>query len=313
MDEAQRIGWGIIGVGDVTEVKAAPAVFRIEGSDLVHVMRRDEDKARDYAERHGIKRWSTDARAVIDDPEVDVVYIATPTAAHASYAIAAAKAGKHVLVEKPIAMTEAEAHDMLEAAEENGVELWVAYYRRSLPRFTAVRDLLAANEIGQVLSVQTTWRQPSTFTGWRWDPEHNRGGEFAETACHAIDILDHLVGPINDPAGVTTADHHAVAASFRLGHVPASGTWTFGCGDEADETVLVGTGGTIRFATFSPKPIVVSTPVGTTKHPVDDPPNVHGPLVASIVAQLHGHGRCPSTGRSALRTAALVERVLADR
>lgn len=311
MDDGTRIGWGIIGVGDVTEVKAAPEVFRIAGSELVHVMRRDPDKARDYAERHGITRWGTDAQAVVDDPAVDVVYIATPTDAHAPYAIAAARAGKHVLVEKPLAMSEAEARTMVEVAEENGVQLWVAYYRRALPRFATIRDLLQAGAIGRVLSVQSTWRKPSAFTGWRWDPARNRGGEFAETACHTLDILDHLVGPLGGGAGAATADHHTVAACFRLGDVPASGTWTFGSADEAEETVLVGSAGTLRFATFAPTPIVVTTAEGTTEHAVTDPPHVHGPLVASIVAQLHGEGTCPSTGRTALRTAALVERVFA--
>ncbi|SDB92885.1 Predicted dehydrogenase [Raineyella antarctica] len=311
MDSGTRIGWGIIGVGDVTEVKAAPEIFRIDGSTLVRVMRRDPGKARDYAVRHGIETWGTDPGEVIDDPAVDVVYIATPTASHAEYAIAAARAGKHVLVEKPMAMSQAEAAAMVEAARANGVKLWVAYYRRALPRFATIRGLLQDGAIGEVLSVQSTWRRPAAFTGWRWDPALNRGGEFAETACHTLDVLDHLVGPISGGGGVATADAHTVAASFRLGEVPASGTWTFGSADEVEENVVVGTAGTLRFATFAPTPIRVTTAAGTVEHPVADPPHVHGPLVASIVAELHGRGTCPSTGDSALRTAGLVERVLA--
>jgi len=108
------IGWGMIGVGDVTEVKSAPAIFRAVDSDVVHVMRRDAERARDFAERHGVARWSADAQAVIDDPEVTAVYVATPTATHAQYAIAAARAGKHVLVEKPMAMSAGEAGRMVE-------------------------------------------------------------------------------------------------------------------------------------------------------------------------------------------------------
>jgi len=115
------IGWGMIGVGDVTEVKSAPAIFRAEDSDVVHVMRRDAERARDFAERHGVGRWSTDAQAVIDDPDVTAVYVATPTATHAQYAIAAARAGRHVLVEKPMAMSAAEAGRMVEAADAAGV------------------------------------------------------------------------------------------------------------------------------------------------------------------------------------------------
>src|SRR5664280_2922152 len=136
------IGWGMIGVGDVTEVKSAPAIFRAEDSDVVHVMRRDAERARDFAERHGVARWSTDAQAVIDDPEVTAVYVATPTATHAQYAIAAARAGKHVLVEKPMAMSAAEAGRIVEAADAAGVRVWVGYYRRALPHFVKIRQLL---------------------------------------------------------------------------------------------------------------------------------------------------------------------------
>ena len=198
------IGWGIIGVGDVTERKAAPAIFRAADSDVVHVMRRDPERARDFAARHGVARWSTDASAVVEDPEVTAVYIATPTATHAEYAIAAARAGKHVLVEKPMAMSAPEATRMVEAAEAAGVHLWVAYYRRALPRFAKVRELLDAGVLGRPLSVHTTWRKPTDFTGWRWDPERNRGGEFYETACHTLDVLDHLVSV---DVGQGAADH----------------------------------------------------------------------------------------------------------
>ena len=145
-------GWGIIGVGDVTEVKAAPSIFRAPDSDVVHVMRRDAGRARDFAERHGVARWSTDAQAVLDDPEVTAVYVATPTAWHAGYAVAAARAGKHVLVEKPMAMSAAEARGMVEAAEAAGVRLWVAYYRRALPRFVKVRELVASGVLGRLLA-----------------------------------------------------------------------------------------------------------------------------------------------------------------
>ena len=158
------IGWGIIGVGDVTEVKAAPSIFRAPDSDVVHVMRRDGDRARDFAARHGVARWSTDAQAVIDDPAVTALYVATPTSTHAQYAIAAARAGKHVLIEKPMAMSSDECRLMVAAAEGAGVHLWVAYYRRALPRFVKIRELLAAGALGRLLSVQTTWRKPTDFS-----------------------------------------------------------------------------------------------------------------------------------------------------
>lgn len=304
------IGWGIIGVGDVTEVKAAPSIFRAPDSDVVHVMRRDADRARDFAARHGVARWSTDAQSVIDDPAVTAVYVATPTSTHAQYAIAAARAGKHVLVEKPMAMSSAECRRMVDAAQAAGVRLWVAYYRRALPRFVTIQDLLATGALGRLLSVQTTWRKPTDFTGWRWDPRANRGGEFYETACHTLDVLDHLLGPATDPAGTVSADGHAAAASYRLGDVVGSGSWAFGTADAVEQTVVMGDRGTLSFASFSPTPIRVVTADGEATYEVGDPPHVHGPLVATILDELRGVGTCPSTGRTALQTSELMDAIL---
>lgn len=301
-------GWGIIGVGDVTEVKAAPSVFRADDSDVVHVMRRDGARAEDFAARHGVRRWSTDARAVIEDPDVTAVYIATPTAHHAEYVMAAAEAGKHVLVEKPMAMSAQEGRAMVEAADAHGVRLWVAYYRRALPRFAQVRALLA--EVGQPLTVHTTWRKPTLVDGWRWDPALNRGGEFFETACHALDILHWLLGPSSDAAGATSGGDHAVAATWRFGDVLATGSWAFGSPDALDETVVAGTRGVLSFATFAPSPIRLVTADGSRSVEVSDPPHVHGPLVATILDELRGVAECPSTGRTALQTAELSDAIL---
>jgi predicted dehydrogenase len=303
-------GWGIIGVGDVTEVKSAPSIFRAADSEVVHVMRRDADRARDFAARHGVARWSTDPQAVIDDPEVSAVYVATPTSTHAQYVIAAARAGKHVLVEKPMAMSSLEGRRMVDAADDAGVHLWVAYYRRALPRFVKIRELLEAGALGRLLSVHTTWRTPADFSGWRWDPELNRGGEFYETACHTLDVLDLLLGPASDPAGSVSADGHAVAASYRFGDVVGSGSWAFGTPDALEQTVLTGERGTLSFASFSPTPIRVVTAEGEATYEVGDPPHVHGPLVSTILDELRGRGTCPSTGRTALRTAELMDAIL---
>ena len=304
------IGWGIIGVGDVTEVKAAPAIFRAADSDVVHVMRRDAERARDYAERHGVARWSADARAVLDDPEVTAVYVATPTATHAHYAIEAARAGKHVLVEKPMAMSSDEGRRMIEAAEAAGVGLWVAYYRRALPRFVEVGRHLEAGAIGRPLSVHTTWRKPTDFTGWRWDARLNRGGEFYETACHTLDLLDLLLGPAGHVAGTAAHDGHAVSASYGFARVVGSGSWTFGTPVAVDETVITGDAGTLSFASFAPAPIRLVTSRGAESYDIADPPHVHGPLVASILDELRGSGTCPSTGRTALRTNLVMDAII---
>src|ERR1043165_6013444 len=130
-----KVRWGIIGCGDVTEVKSGPAFQKADGSALVAVMRRDAKKAEDYARRHNVPRWYADADALIADKDVSAVYIATPPSSHKEYTLKAAKARKPVLVEKPMAMSASECDDMIAACRDAGVPLRVAYYRRRLPRF----------------------------------------------------------------------------------------------------------------------------------------------------------------------------------
>ena len=99
----EHVRWGFIGCGEVTEKKSGPAFNLIEGSEVVAVMSRRADRAQSYAERHGVKRWYTDPQALLNDPKVNAVYIATPPSTHATYAIMAMKSGKAVYVEKPMA------------------------------------------------------------------------------------------------------------------------------------------------------------------------------------------------------------------
>lgn len=305
------IGWGIIGAGDVTERKAPPAIFAAEDSTVVHVMRRDGDRARSFAERHGIPKATSDADSLLNDPEVTAVYVATPTASHADYAIRAAQAGKHVLVEKPLAMSAEQGEAMIEAADRADVRLWVAYYRRTLPRFAAIRTVLGCGRLGRLLGVTMTHASPTDFDGWRWDPEQNTGGAFYETSCHTIDALDHLLGPASDGAGVVTDDLHGVALTCRFGDVPASGTFMFGTPHRVDRTVITGELGTLSFASFSPDPIVITTGEGVVELPIGDPPHVHGPLVKTIIDELRGYDPSPADGRSALRTARVMDAALA--
>jgi hypothetical protein len=115
------VRWGIIGCGNVTEVKSGPAFNKVEGFSLEMVMRRDAAKAEDYARRHQVPRWTADADQLINDPSIDAVYIATPPSSHLSYALKVAAAGKPAYVEKPMAMSHAECVAMTDAFVKAGV------------------------------------------------------------------------------------------------------------------------------------------------------------------------------------------------
>ena len=312
------VRWGIIGCGDVTEVKSGPGFQKAEGSALVAVMRRDRAKAEDFARRHNVPRVHTHADDLIADPEVDAVYVATPPSTHCELSLRAAAAGKPCLVEKPMAMEHGECLRMVEAFRGAAVPLWVAYYRRALPRYTAVRDLLAGGAIGRVTSarveVMDRLATGDQAAAWRFDPAVAGGGLLLDVGSHCVDLLDYLLGEIVEVAGfsVNTGGTYAVedvtAASFRMaGGVIGTGIWNFNAGDKRDGMVLLGSLGELRVPLFHEDDIVVSTPQGETVHPIRNPPHVHQPLIQTIVDELHGRGRCESTGESGARATRVLD------
>ena len=319
-----EVRWGILGAGDVCEVKSAPAMNKIESSRLVAVMRRNATLAADYAARHGVSKWYSDADALIGDPQVNAIYIATPPNAHKELTIKAAMAGKPVYVEKPMARTYSECEDMISACSRAGVPLYVAYYRRALPHFVRIRDLLAEGRIGQVRHVRIDLNQALSAelvrnldNDWRVDPEVAGGGYFYDLASHQLDLLDFLLGPIEAVSGF--ADNQAgqyaaediVAAAFRFASgALGSGTWCFtaSAASASDLTTIVGDMGEIRFATFGPGEFtLVSTVKGEQKFKFELPEHIQQNLIESVVADLLGLGRCPSTGMSAARTNRVME------
>jgi len=315
--------WGIIGCGDVTEVKSGPALQKAAGSSLVAVMRRDGAKAADYARRHNVPRWYDDARALVADPEVDAVYVATPPGAHVEAALLAAAAGKPVYVEKPFARNMAECDMILSAFRHSRQPVFVAYYRRCLPRFVQVKSLLADDAIGTPTGIRLHFACPSpeisdpALPPWRLDPIHAGAGLFLDLGSHALDLLDHLFGPLDNIQGraanlaTPLPIEDTVTMMFSTaGGVPGSATWNFASALGSDEVVLSGTRGRLIFSVFGNEPIRLETRQGAQSFDRPNPPHVQQPLVQTIVDTLRGHGACPSTGESARRTSAVMDEVL---
>ncbi|MBZ0298526.1 MAG: Gfo/Idh/MocA family oxidoreductase [Anaerolineae bacterium] len=318
------IRWGIIGVGNVTEVKSGPGFLKARDSALVAVMRRSAHLAEDYARRHGVARWYDDAQALIDDPDVDAVYVATPPDSHKTYALMAAAAGKPVYVEKPMALNFAECAVMIEACRSAGVPLFVAYYRRMLPRFLKVKELLAEGAIGEVHSVQIVLHrrvQPASDDGslpWRVRPEISGGGHFVDLGAHIFDFLDDALGPVRRVQGIATnaggqypaEDNVVTSFEFESG-VVGSGSFCFSTFYERDCMELIGTRGKVAFSAFDETPILLTTAEGSIEFPIANPSHVQQPLIQTIVDELNGIGQCPSTGVSASRTTQVIDQILA--
>jgi predicted dehydrogenase len=312
----------MIGCGDVAEVKAGPGFQKASGSSLAAVTSRNIEKARDFARRHGVNRVHATAHDLIADPDIDAVYIATPPSSHCELALAVAGTGKPCLVEKPMALDPAECARMVAAFEAADCPLWVAYYRRALPRYQLVRQMLAEGIAGRLTSVQielfTPLANADRARAWRFDPSIAGGGLFIDMGSHCVDLVDFLVGPIDSVSAIalnTGGGYRAedvIAASFRAGaDVGGVGVWNFNADRSADRTTLVGTRGSIAFSLFNDDDIVVSSDGGERRFESRNPPHVHQPLIQTIVDELRGHGRCESTAASGLRAAAVIEQCVA--
>lgn len=320
----ETVRWGIIGVGDVTEVKSGPGFQQAEGSQLVAVMRRTGAKAADYAARHGVPRWYDDADELIHDGEVDAVYIATPPDSHRDYAIRVLEAGKPVYVEKPMARSAAECVQMNEAAERAGLPLFVAYYRRAMPRFEAVSRLLADGAIGELRAFSIRHLRPTDpnqgdALPWRLRPEVSGGGHFVDLGSHTLDLLDHLLGPVANVTGHATnsagsgAAEDTVSAVFRHeSGVLGTGLWCFSAAEDLEQVQLLGSRGTLSFSVFDQQPLELQTADGRRSIPAPYPATVQQPLIQSVVDDILGRGRCRSTGVSAMRTAEVIDTIMAD-
>lgn len=317
------IRWGIIGCGDVTEVKSGPGLQKAEGSVLVAVMRRDGAKAEDYARRHNVPYWFDRAERVIQHPEVDAVYIATPPGSHRDYALQVCAVSKPAYVEKPMARNHAECQEMVAAFEKAALPLFVAYYRRGLDRFRKAKELVESGRLGTVTQVGYRFSSPAHRSihpdalPWRVRAEEAGGGIFLDLACHTLDILDFILGPLESVEGDAAnlispyAVEDTVAMRFRVSSGAFGvGTWNFASHAREDVIEITGTDGRLTLSTFGNEPVQIETAQGVETFDLPNPPHIQQPLIQSIVDDLHGKGKCPSTGVTAARTSAVIDKVL---
>lgn len=322
----KKIKWGFIGCGEVTEKKSGPAFNMIEGSEIVAVMSRSKDRARSYAERHNIKRWYTDAYELINDPEVNAVYVATPPSSHPIYAIMAMKAGKPVYVEKPLAASYDDCARINRVSRETGIPCFVAYYRRYLPYFDKVRELLKNNVVGEIQNVQIRYSSPprnedldANNLPWRVKPEIAGGGYFYDMAAHQLDFVQELFGVITHARGYSSNRGHlyeaedTVSACFQFADgLPGSGSWCY-VGHEShieDRIMVLGDKGTLFFSVFSYDPIHLHTSEGEEYYDVPNPEHVQLPLIKKVVETLQGTNTCSCNSISATPVNWVMDRIL---
>lgn len=323
----KEIGWGFIGCGEVTEKKSGPAFNEVPGSHVVAVMSRNAEKAESYAKRHNIKKWYTDPLEIINDPEINAIYIATPPSSHATFAIMAMKAGKPVYIEKPLAASYEDCARINRISELTGVPCFVAYYRRYLPYFQKVKQIIQSGAIGTPANVQIRFSVPprdldyksNGSLPWRLQPDIAGGGYFYDLAPHQLDLIQDIFGVITRAHGYCSnmaklykAEDTISACFYFENGLPGSGSWCFVGHQSAkeDRIEVIGEKGMLSFSVYNYSPIQLVTSEGRSSIVVPNPPYVQLPIIRSVIEHLQGIGICECTSVSATPVNWVMDRIL---
>ncbi len=309
----KNINWGIIGCGDVTEIKSGPAFNKVRGSFLVAVMRRDAAKAKDYAERHNVLKWYDDAQALINDPEVNAIYIATPPSSHEAYVIAALDAGKPLYVEKPMSINYASGLRMADAAKEKNVKLSIAHYRRQQPYFKKIKQLIDDKIIGEVSTIELSFYKKKLDAeelklpgiAWRINPETSGGGLFHDLAPHQLDLMYYFFGKAKTIKAISlnqsvayNADDIVAGNILFDNKIVFSGTWNFNVSKESeqDTCLIVGSKGFMRFSVFGKQDVIINIEGEQDIISFEPLKHVQQPMIEKVVGYFLNENHNPCSG-----------------
>ena len=308
------LNWIVIGVGDITTRRVIPALQSEPRSRLYGLVTRNPAKAQAYQ----VRVWPTLSQALID-PAVDAVYVATPVFLHAPETIQSLARGKHVICEKPMAMNEAEAHSMTEAADGSGKLFGVAYYRRCYPKIQRAKQLMAAGVIGQPVFAEFTnhmWFDGSGARVWLFDPAKAGGGPLFDIASHRIDVLNFLFGqPTRAMGQISNVVHHYAVEDNATVMVEYAGG-VRGIVDvrwhskiHRDECRIRGTEGEMELSPLNGPELVY--PGGRENLPPHA--NLHYPVIENFVDAVEGKAGLLSSGATAYWTDWVTEQVAKSR
>ena len=316
-----RIRWGMIGCGSVAEMKSGPAFNKVPHSQLMAVMRRDEALLRDYALRHQVPQTFTNALELIHHPSIDAIYIATPPDVHEIYAIEAMRANKFVYVEKPMATTVLACEHMLQVANEVNGKLTIAHYRRQLPLFLKVKELLDQGAIGKISEVKIIMHKkagPKTYyeNNWRVNKARAGGGLFYDLAPHQLDLVFYFFGKALNYHGSATnvsglySVEDTVKGEMQMENgIQFYGDWCFAIDERAQEQdvfLIKGTAGYIEFSVFG-HTITVERNNKKEIIQFDAPLHNQQNLIEKVVTFFLGKGENPCSAADALQSMRVME------
>jgi 1,5-anhydro-D-fructose reductase (1,5-anhydro-D-mannitol-forming) len=298
MGAEKIIRWGIIGVGDVCELKSGPGFYKAPSSQLAAVMRRNGAKAKDFALRHNVDSWHNNAEPLLTDPNINAVYIATPPAQHKDYAIAALNAGKNVYIEKPVTLNAGECDAIIAAEKTSGKKVSVAHYRRYVPCFMKVAELIRAGAIGEPLMVQLDMLQPAkskiiteTDDNWRVNPALSGGGLFHDLSPHQLDLMLYWFGPVIQASGFgynqrqfNCADDTVHGWAKLQSGVVLQGRWHFAVAPDQtrDLCEIIGTQGKLTINFFGQQVIRLTNIDGEQEFIIPNPQHIQQPMIEQV-------------------------------
>ncbi len=321
--EDKTFRWGMIGCGDVTEKKSGPAYQKVRGFSLAGVTRRNLNAANDYATRHNIPKVYSNVEALIQDPDIDAVYIATPPDSHKDIALLVALAGKACCIEKPLAPSFSDCEIICEAFRQNSIPLFVAYYRRSLPRFLKISEWLSQNLIGEVRHVSWQYHRPPSDVdkekkrNWRTDKSVAFAGYFDDLASHGLDLFAFLFGEFTHVTGLSinqqglySSDDAVVGAWVHENNITGSGVWNFGSSLNMDKVLVTGSRGSIAFSIFGEENVSLFSGDISDSLFIENPEHIQYFHVQNMLHNLADNKPHPSTGETALHTAWVMDKMV---
>lgn len=322
----QEICWGMIGAGSVTEKKSAPGLYKSKHSSLSAVYSRTEETARSFAQRHGVPIVYSTVEELLNDTDINAVYIATPPKFHKDYAIKCMKAGKIPYIEKPMANSLEECEEIMATSIETGIPVYVAYYRRAMDRYIKIKELLDSGSLGKIRCVrmcQMMKPEPEDMDRdklpWRLIPSQTGGGKFVDMVSHVLDISVFFFGQIAeicsqvDNFGGLYEVEDTLSASFRYKNgVIGSGLWCYVSDHDEEELLIVGEKGNIRTNGLFNGPVHVTIEGHEQVLNFPDPEHVAQPYIQSIVNELTGNGKSNANILDAIHVAELVDDILEE-
>lgn len=320
---AGKIRWGILGAGDVCEVKSGPAFQKAEHSELVAVMRRDSVKAEDFARRHGVGKWYDSVPDLLADPYIEAIYVASPPRYHVEHACGALAAGKHVYLEKPMGMNGAECRQVIEMEEKSPGKVAVAHYRRALPAFKKIHELINDGTLGDIRLAEVNFlfppknvMMPDSGYNWRIIPEISGGGQFNDLSPHLFDLLLVYFGsPIRYEGFTLRQNPEATADDFVQGtilfnnDVVFRGCWCFSVAKAATTELIAVTGSKGRVtSTFFGDEVRLYTDEGEQVILFTNPENIQQPMIEEVSRYFLGERDCPCSTEDGLQVMEIIDK-----